>query len=56
VLGQRAVAPGENEITAARDLLRLVDLKGALVTADALHCQRETAQIVLEQEGGRLSR
>lgn len=51
VLGQRAVAPGENEITAARDLLRLVDLKGALVTADALHCQCETAALVLERGG-----
>lgn len=51
VLGQRAVAPGENEITAARELLRLVDLNGALVTADAIHCQRETAEIVREQGG-----
>jgi predicted transposase YbfD/YdcC len=51
VLGQKAVADGGNEITAARALLELVDLKGSLVTADAIHCQRETARIVLDRGG-----
>lgn len=51
VLGQTAVPEGENEITAARALLGLVDLTGALVTADAIHCQGETARIVLERGG-----
>ena len=50
VLGQKAVLSGGNEITAARDLLRLLDLKGVLVTGDAIHCQRETAEII--REGG----
>lgn len=51
VLGQKAVPEGGNEITAARALLELIDLKGALVTADAIHCQGETARLVLERGG-----
>lgn len=51
VIGQKAVAEGGNEITAARQLLELLDLKGALVTADAIHCQRETAEIVMARDG-----
>lgn len=51
VLGSRAVAGGGNEITAARDLLGLVDLRGVLVTGDAIHCNRETAQTILGRGG-----
>ena len=51
VLGQTAVPEGGNEITAARALLGIVDLKGMLVTADAIHCQGETARLVLERGG-----
>lgn len=36
VLGQAAVPPGGNEITAARELLGLLDLTGMLVTGDAI--------------------
>lgn len=50
-VGQRAVAPGENEITAARALLATLTLDGALVTGDAIHAQAETAQIVLDRGG-----
>lgn len=50
-VGQRAVAPGENEITAARALLATLALDGALVTGDAIHAQVETAQLVLERGG-----
>lgn len=50
-VGQRAVAPGENEITAARALLAMLTLDGALVTGDAIHAQAQTAQLVLERGG-----
>ncbi len=43
VLGQRAVGDKGSEIPALRDLLSGMDLAGVVVTADALHCQRETA-------------
>jgi len=51
VIGQKAVAEGGNEITAARALLELLDLKGALVTADAIHCNGETARTVRRRGG-----
>lgn len=50
-VGQRAVAPGENEITAARALLATLTLDGALVTGDAIHAQAETAELVLDRGG-----
>lgn len=50
-LGSRALAPGENEITAARALLATLALDGALVTGDAIHAQAETAQLVMDRGG-----
>jgi predicted transposase YbfD/YdcC len=47
LLGQKAVADKSNEITAIPELLKLLDLQGALVTIDALGCQeRIAAEIV----------
>lgn len=51
VLGQAAVPPGGNEITAARALLGLLDLTGVLVTGDAIHCQAETAALINARGG-----
>jgi predicted transposase YbfD/YdcC len=51
VLGQAAVGATGNEITAARELLALLDLDGLLVTGDALHCQTETAQLIAGKGG-----
>jgi predicted transposase YbfD/YdcC len=49
VLGQEAVADASNEITAIPCLLELLDLQGALVTIDAIGCQKDIAcQIVAE--------
>jgi len=31
-----------------RELIRLLDLEGATVVADALHCQHETAKEILD--------
>ena len=42
-LGQRAVADKSNEITAIPELLRLLDLHGAIVTIDAMGCQKDIA-------------
>jgi predicted transposase YbfD/YdcC len=43
-LGQVAVHDKSNEITAIPELLRILDLKGALVTIDAMGCQKKIAQ------------
>jgi predicted transposase YbfD/YdcC len=42
-LGQVVVDEKSNEITAIPELLRLLDVSGALVTIDAMGCQREIA-------------
>src|SRR4051794_36102851 len=42
-LGQVAVHEKSNEITAIPRLLEILDLSGALVTIDAMGCQREIA-------------
>jgi predicted transposase YbfD/YdcC len=50
-LGQVAVDADSNEITAVPKLLELLALEGALVTLDAMHCPKETAQKIRERGG-----
>jgi predicted transposase YbfD/YdcC len=50
-LGQVAVGAKSNEITAIPALLELLDLSGALVTIDALGCQKAIAQKIVDQGG-----
>ena len=50
-LVQVAVDADSNEITAVPRLLELLAPEGALVTPDAMHCQKETAQKVRERGG-----
>jgi len=45
-LGQVAVEDKSNEVTAIPRLLRLLELNGALVSIDALGCQKEVAQAI----------
>jgi predicted transposase YbfD/YdcC len=51
LLGQIAVDDKSNEITAVPKLLEMLSLKGCIVTADALNCQRTIAAKVTEQGG-----
>ncbi len=51
VLGQVKVDEKSNEITAIPALLRLLELRGCIVTTDALGCQTEIAEIVVEKGG-----
>ena len=46
ILGQAAVADGSHEIAAIPELLKVLDLHGALVTIDAAGCQKEIAQAI----------
>ena len=50
-LGQEAVADGSHEIAAVPELLKVLDLKGALVTLDAAGCQKQTLRQIREQGG-----
>ena len=49
-LRQMAVDEKSNEIPAVPELLKLLELSGATVTLDAMHCQVETAQAILDAE------
>jgi predicted transposase YbfD/YdcC len=51
VLGTASVADGSNEIAAIPELLRVLDLAGAIVTIDAAGCQVENARIIREKKG-----
>ncbi|MDG4549425.1 MAG: ISAs1 family transposase [Candidatus Contendobacter sp.] len=48
VLAQQAVAGKSNEITAIPDLLGLLDLRGAVVSLDAMGCQKAIAQTLID--------
>jgi predicted transposase YbfD/YdcC len=50
-LGQVAVDDKSNEITAIPKLLQLLDLEGALVSIDAMGCQKEIAQQIRVSNG-----
>jgi predicted transposase YbfD/YdcC len=47
-LGQVTVDEKSNEITAIPELVRQLDLKGCLVTIDAMGCQRDIAKTLLD--------
>ena len=51
VLGQVATDAKSNEITAIPELLKLLDLKGAVVTIDAAGCQKKIAKQIVEGQG-----
>lgn len=51
VLGQRKVDEKSNEITAIPQLLEALDLKDCIVTIDAMGCQTEIAQQIVDQDG-----
>jgi predicted transposase YbfD/YdcC len=54
VLGQQKVDEKSNEITAIPKLLKLLNLEGCLVTIDAMGCQTEIAQQIVNQGGSYL--
>ena len=51
VLAQIATDAKSNEITAVPKLLRMLALKGTIVTADALNCQRTIAEQIVARKG-----
>ena len=50
VLGQQKVDEKSNEITAIPLLLELLHLKGSIVTIDAMGCQKDIAEKIIEKE------
>ena len=49
LLGQLAVDEKSNEITAIPKLLKLLEISGAIVTIDAMGCQKEIARTIRER-------
>src|SRR5260370_21930666 len=45
------LAPGNNEAAGALQLIELLQLKGCVVTAAALHCHRGMAKAIVERGG-----
>lgn len=50
-LGQITVDSKSNEIPAVRDLIDMMDIEGLVITADAMHCQKETAEKIVDSKG-----
>jgi predicted transposase YbfD/YdcC len=50
-IGQKAVESKSNEIPAVRDLIKLLDINGCMIVADALNCQTKTAKVIIEGGG-----
>jgi predicted transposase YbfD/YdcC len=50
ILGQQAVDEKSNEITAIPKLLEIIDVSGAIVTIDAMGCQKEIAAKIVEKK------
>jgi predicted transposase YbfD/YdcC len=51
VLGQVKIEDKTNEIPTVPALLKLIDIRGCIVTTDAMSCQRATAATIIEQGG-----
>lgn len=52
LLAQAGGARARKESEAARRPLKLVELRGAIATADAAYCSAKTAQSILDVGGG----
>ena len=50
-LGQLMVGEKTNEITADPELIRSIDVKGNIVTIDAMGCQKEITKVIVERGG-----
>jgi predicted transposase YbfD/YdcC len=50
VLGQVKVDDKSNEITAIPELLKVLDVSGCIITIDAIGCQKDIAEAIIDQE------
>lgn len=51
VLAQRKVNARSNEIKSVPELLKALDIQGAIITTDAMNCQKGIAKLVVEKGG-----
>ena len=50
-LGQITVDSKTNEIPTVKELIEMLDIEGKIITADAMHCQKETAEKIIAKKG-----
>ena len=50
-LSQKTVENKTNEIPAVQELIKMLDVEGMIITADAMHCQKETARTIVDNGG-----
>lgn len=50
-IGQKSVDGKSNEIPAVEELLNELNISGCLIVADAMHCQKKTAEIIVNCSG-----
>ena len=53
-LAKRCTDDKSNEIPAVQELLKELKIKGQIVVADVLNCQKETAEIIVKQKANYL--
>lgn len=51
ILAQESIHEKTNEIPVFQEMLTYMDIKGKTITADAMHCQRETCRKMIAHEG-----
>lgn len=51
VLGQEKIDQKSNEIPAFQQMLTYLNIKDKFLTADAMHCQRETCALIVKKRG-----
>lgn len=54
ILAQESIHDKTNEIPVFQEMLTYMDVKGKTITADAMHCQRETCRRIIAREGNYL--
>ncbi len=47
-LAQKFIGEKTNEVPAAQEALRIMDIKGTIITADAMNCQKDTAAVIMD--------
>ncbi len=54
ILGQEAIHEKTNEIPVFQEMLTYLYVKGKIITADTMHCQRETCRKIIARRGNYL--
>jgi predicted transposase YbfD/YdcC len=50
-LGQKTIHEKTNEIPVFQEMLEILDVSGKTITADAMHCQKETCKKIIKRGG-----